>query len=68
MSLKINFITKKKFEHNIINPIPSDKFFPKWFQDLPNKSSKCPFKFLNSKYNFDNAYLSFRKSLGRMFK
>jgi hypothetical protein len=51
MSLKIEFITKNYLKDIVSEPIPAYKFFPKWYQELPKKTSKCPFRFDKSPYN-----------------
>lgn len=51
MSLNIEFFAKKNLQHIIPEPVPAYKFFPKWFQELPKKESKCPFRFNNSVYD-----------------
>jgi len=53
MSLKIEFISQKDFRDIIPEPIPADKFFPKWYQNLPKKISKCPFSFKSSIYDIE---------------
>ncbi len=40
MSFKIDFYCKEKYQGRVPEPIPSTKFFPKWFSDIPLKSNR----------------------------